>query len=250
MLKTTQPKVYRVEDQTTLSTVIAELGIKAGRSTLVLVGGASKLDEVAFARVRSLFSDVLVPLAAEQNLTVVDGGTDAGIMKMVGEARDAAQHSFPLIGVAPSGLVSLPTAPSTHPDAADIERHHTHCILIPGDEWGDESPWIARIASAIAQDKPSIAVLVNGGQVTWTDAQCNIEAGRRVVVVGGSGRTADILARALNSASSNEQSSGSLNDSQVDERTPFLVNSGLMSSVDLNSSSEVLKRSLSELLSQ
>ena len=72
--------------------------------------------------------DVLVPLAAEHHLTVVDGGTDAGIMKMMGEARSAARHSFPLIGVAPSGLVSLPGTPSAHPRWSDA-RIQSHTVL-------------------------------------------------------------------------------------------------------------------------
>ncbi|MFK8182378.1 MAG: hypothetical protein AB8B99_03325 [Phormidesmis sp.] len=241
MLDTVQPRVHRLKEQDSLPTVLASLDIALGCPTLVVVGGASKLDEVAFFRVRSLFSDVLVPLAVEHNLTVVDGGTDAGIMKMMGEARSAAQQTFPLVGVAPSALVSLPTEPSVHPDATMLEEHHTHCLLIEGDEWGDESPWMARVASEISQDKPSIAVLINGGQVTWTDARCNVEVGRRVVVVSGSGRTADILAIALQGDRHDEAGCS-------DERAKFLVESGLLSVVDLNASSEVLKRSLSALL--
>lgn len=245
MLSVTQPKVCRIQEQTSLLDALASMDITIGCPTLVLIGGASKLDEAAFSRVRSLFTDVLVPLAVEHGLTVVDGGTDAGIMKMIGEARNIAQQAFPLIGVAPTGLVSLPEAPSTHPEATALECHHTHCLLIAGDEWGDESPWIAQVASSISQGKPSIAVLINGGQVTWKDARCNVEAGRQVIVVKGSGRTADILAEAIE-----QGSSGNLNDGPaLDERAKFLVASGLMSTVDLNASGEVLVRSLSKLLS-
>jgi len=240
-----QPRVYRIEEQTELHSALASLDLAVGCPTLVLVGGASKLDQAATANVHSLFTEVLVPLAAEHNLTVVDGGTDAGIMRMMGEARNKAQQSFPLVGVAPSGLVSLPSEPSTHADAAELEGHHTHCFLIPGNEWGDESPWIAQVATAISQGKPSIAVLINGGQVTWKDALSNVKAGRHVVVVNGSGRTADILAKAISVANGNALAE----EDTADERAAFLVASGLMSTIELSAPREELKRSLSRLLS-
>ena len=50
--------------------------------------------------------------------------------------------------------------------------------------------------------------------MTWKDARCNVEAGRRVVVVSGSGRTADILAEALKRESCDEFST----EDFVDER--------------------------------
>jgi hypothetical protein len=48
-----------------------------------------------------------------------------------------------------------------------------------------------------AEGGASVTVLANGGEVAWSDAGESVAAGRPVIVVDGSGRTADVLAAAL-----------------------------------------------------
>jgi hypothetical protein len=74
---------------------------------------------------------------------------------------------------------------------------HTHFIIVPGDEWGAESPWIAQTTSVLAGGEPSVTVLINGGEIAYADVERSVQARRRVVVVAGSGRTADAIAGAL-----------------------------------------------------
>jgi hypothetical protein len=78
-----------------------------------------------------------------------------------------------------------------------------------------EAPWIACTATVLAGARPSITVLVNGGQIAYSDVQHSIEAGRRVVVIAGSGGTADVFAEALAGA-------------PADHRTAALISSGLI----------------------
>lgn len=163
-----------------LHTILQQLGVSHPRPVLVVVGGASKISEEDQTRVRSLFVKVLAPLAQMLNAAVIDGGTDSGIMSMMGRARTKTRSTFPLIGVAPIGMAILPNQPSPHPDAAALEPNHTHFVLIPGDYWGAESAWIARLGSAIAQTCPSVTILINGGEVTWNDAKQNVEVGRQI----------------------------------------------------------------------
>lgn len=221
-----------VDRERDLPDVLAALSLEIGNPTLVLVGGASKLSSEDFRKVESLFQNVLAPLAQELGLNVVDGGTDAGIMQLIGRARSAMAGTFPLIGVAPSGLVDLPDDPAECADSAPLEANHTHCLLIPGRQWGDESPWIARVASILAASSPSTAVLVNGGEVTWKDAQSNVAVERMVVVMDGSGRTADILADAI------------AGDAVSDQRAQPLVESGFMTRLNLDDSIEQLTAQL------
>ena len=61
--------------------------------------------------------------------------------------------------------------------------------------WGDESPWLARVASVLAGEA-SVTLLVYGGEIAWLDAARSIDVGRRLIAVAGSGRTADELAAA------------------------------------------------------
>jgi hypothetical protein len=74
--------------------------------------------------------------------------------------------------------------------------HHTHLLLVPGTEWGDEAPWIVDVADAVAGDRPSVTLLINGGEIAYDDADRSLDRGRPVVVLAGTGRTADAIADA------------------------------------------------------
>jgi len=221
-----------------IENVLAELHLTSSQPVLVIVGGASKLCEKDYARLQSFFIQVVAPLAESLNMAIVDGGTDAGVMRLIGKARQGLNASFPLIGVVPVGLINFPGNPyPMDPDAALPEPNHTHMILVPGSTWGDESSWIAKVATAIAQDKPSIAILANGGEITWTDAQQNVAADRPVVVVEGSGRTADILAQALH---------GDI----LDQRAEPLVDSHLLRSIEMADEFDEIEQILRSILLQ
>ena len=69
-------------------------------------------------------------------------------------------------------------------------------ILVPGQTWGDESPWLSRVATAIADGQPSVTLVVNGGQITYDDIDHSLQAGRPVIILAGTGRAADTIAAA------------------------------------------------------
>ena len=73
----------------------------------------------------------IIPALDEWGAAIVDGGTDSGVMKVIGLLRAAAGARFPLVGVAAEGTVILPGT-SARPDAAALELHHTQVILVPG----------------------------------------------------------------------------------------------------------------------
>jgi hypothetical protein len=141
-------------------------------------------------------------------------------MRLFGEARAATGATFPLVGVVAAGLVQLPNEPDPRHAKAPLEPNHTDFVFVPGKKWGAEAPWIARTATVIAATAPSITVLVNGGQIAYADVQNSVETGRRVVVIAGSGRTADVFVSALGGA-------------PADERAATLVKSGLIRSVPI-----------------
>ena len=215
----------RLETSAELASGLHQLGFEGRHPALVLIGGASKLSEPDFDRLQTLFVEVLAPLAQKWQAIVIDGGTDAGVMRLMGQARSAIAASFPLVGVTPIGLVTLPTKVPTMLDAAPLEPHHTHFIFVPGSNWGDESVWIASVASAIAS--ASVTVLINGGEITWKDASQSVKADRSIIVIAGTGRTADILAAALYGDSG-------------DARAESLVSSGLVRAIDLDDEADTL----------
>ena len=173
----------RVADRGELADALRRLGLGTPRPVVALVGGAAGLEEGE--RLRGVFADQLVPVVRRCGAAIVDGATDAGVVALVGRAHADDDAAFALVGVAVEALVR---------EEAEIEPHHTHLLLVPGSEWGDETPWLAAVAGALAGPRPSVTVLVEGGDIALADVEASVAAGRRVVVVAGSGRTADALA--------------------------------------------------------
>jgi hypothetical protein len=213
----------RVGHPSELPVALRKIGLERQCPSLVLVGGAQGLAMADMARLRSLFVEVLAPMAERLDLYVVDGGTNAGIMSLIGEARAATNSTFPLIGVAATGTVALPMQAVSPADAellALLEPHHTHFVLVPGSSWGDEALWLAQVASTLSGTLPSLTVLMNGGEITWLDARCSVQAGRPVLVLDGTGRTADALAAGMRGE-------------QTDRRAHDLVVTGLVNVINI-----------------
>jgi hypothetical protein len=189
-------QAIRIQERTNLANALGTIGLQSSHPVLVVVGGASKLETADYKRIENLFNELLAPLAEELGMVVVDGGTDAGIMRLMGLARAKSGGTFPLVGVAPADKVYLPDLTSSLA-TQHLEPHHSHFILVPGSKWGDESPWIADLATVISGDAPSATVLINGGPVALQDVQESLNRQRPVVVIEGTGRLADRIATAI-----------------------------------------------------
>jgi len=184
-----------VSDQKELAGALHD--IAPPRPVLVLVGGAKSMAEAAARQISPMLKDGLVPLLQRNGAAVIDGGTDSGVMAMIGRARAQVGASFPLIGIAARGTVHLPGGRPPNRSAPPLEPNHTHFLLVPGDRWGDESPWIGAAASALADGAPSATLVVGGGKITRLDLELSLRAGRQTLVLAGSGGTADDLYRGL-----------------------------------------------------
>ena len=47
------------------------------------------------------------------------------------------------------------------------------------------------VAEVLSEGRPSVTMLVNGGDIAYRDLEISLDAGRRVIVVAGTGRVAD-----------------------------------------------------------
>lgn len=189
---TTGPEQITVDRTDDLGPSLAAHRIPLERPVLVVIGGAAGLSETVSSPVAALFS-ALAPELDRLRAVVVDGGTDSGVMRILGRARAAAGATFPLVGVAAAGTVG---PAGTETVTAPAEPGHTHLVLVPGDSWGDESPWLSATADAVAGARPSVTLLINGGTITLGDALTSLAARRPVLVIDGTGRAADDIARA------------------------------------------------------
>jgi hypothetical protein len=163
---------------------------------VVLSGGASKMSEAKQRQLLAMF-EALGTLAKERRIVVGDGGTKAGIMEAAGKARRASGRAFPLVGVAPAR--EIPPAGTT-----PFDPNHSHIVAVddpslpksePG--WGSETAAMYWLFDRLAHGRSSVAVVANGGGITLNEVAANVEFGRPIVLVEGSGRAADALVALL-----------------------------------------------------
>jgi len=178
------------------ATVVAALELPPPRAVVMVSGGASDISSTGMARLRALLVEGVARVAAEKGIALIDGGTQAGVMRMMGEGRAAVGGNAPLIGVCPEALVSWPGGP-TGKDRVPLEPHHTHFVLTDGDHWGAETETMFALAAALSNGMPSVAVLANGGPVARDEMLHNVRQGREIIVIAGSGRLADEIAAAV-----------------------------------------------------
>ena len=177
-------RAVNISNNNEIQAALAELKIPHPKPVIVLVGGAGGIGFLDQFPMRKAVG-VVAQLAEETGSVVIDGGTQAGIMTEIGKQRKNNNLSFPLVGVVFDSLIMK------EDPASILDPNHTHFFLIPGDDWGDESGWISKIATAVAGGKKSITVLINGGNISRTDVEYSLMEKRPTFVIRGTGRLAD-----------------------------------------------------------
>lgn len=227
--------VVWVDDPEDLGDAVVAIGIEP-RPVVLVVGGAAGISESDAESLRPLFDEVIAPLIESLGAAAVDGGTDSGVMRLMGQGRATAGAGFPLVGVAAAGTVQVPGDSPVEGEMEDLEPNHTHFLLVPGDRWGDESPWLDRVTDCLADGRPSATILIDGGEIAEQDVARSVERGRPVVVLVGTGRLANELAAAVNGEPSRAQARQ-------------LASSGLIWAVDADQRAAELSETIRDLLS-
>ncbi len=194
------PVVFPLE-RSDLAQAISALHLEDGHPVIVLIGG--EIDEhQAEATHRAI--QTISMIAEEMNAVVICGGTDMGVMAEIGQIRSQNQHKFPLVGIAPEDLVSWPDGLRSTKflfwgkKRWPLEPHYSHFILVPGNEFGDESLWIMDAATLLSKGHRSVTILINGGEVSRKDIELSLEMGRPVIALSRTGRLADEISREVN----------------------------------------------------
>jgi hypothetical protein len=145
--------------------------------------------------------------AEEQHVAVVDGGTTAGVMGLLGFARKRRGYHFPLVGVAPEARVEYPGHdPATK--QAELDPNHSHFVLVDGEDFGAESDLLASLGWALSGEgqQPILGIVINGGAIVKQEAHARATGTPRfpLLVLEGSGRFADELADAHRAGTSDD----------------------------------------------
>jgi hypothetical protein len=167
---------------------------------IFLSGGASGMSPATEGALLGLFEALAILTAQGVRIGVADGGTAAGIMQAAGSARAQSGQAFPLIGVSPMREIApYGTTP--------VDPNHTAIVAVDNQEWdaadgyfGSETVAMYGLFARLAEDRPSVTIVANGGEITLTEVDQNIRAGRPMILVSGSGRAADTLVAMLNQA--------------------------------------------------
>ena len=177
--------------------ILDALEITSPRAVILLFGGAAGLDDSRKARLATLFANGVTPVATELDALIIDGGTQSGVMAIMGEAVSQSTGKCQLLGIAPRGKIMHPEIASTSAvsDGASLEPNHSHFVLVESAEWGGETGRMLELARAF--NAPIVAILVNGGAIAADEALQSVRNGWQLLVVEGSGRFADELSAAV-----------------------------------------------------
>ena len=186
-------KLVTASRGTPMAALIKSLEISQPKNLILLIGGADKLDEKLTSRLTQLFSRGIARAAADAEALTIDGGTQAGVMQIMGQSIADRGRKSSLLGVAPAGKVTYPGGPTiAGNDSAPLDPNHSHFVLVDGKEWGSETETLFEVAAAF--DVPVLAILVNGGAIAKDELLQSVRRSWPVIVIKGSGRLADEVA--------------------------------------------------------
>jgi len=174
--------------------IVKALEVKLPKPVILIIGGADSVDEKVSSKLIQLFGRGIARAAAGLNAVIIDGGTEAGVMKMMGQGVADRGFKSTLIGVAPLGLVSYPGSAGV--GKTPLDPNHSHFVLVEGKEWGSETGVIYKLVSALALKGPKVVLLAGGGAVSKEESLLAVRQNLPLIVIEGSGGLADEIAKA------------------------------------------------------
>ncbi|XP_061167153.1 transient receptor potential cation channel subfamily M member-like 2 [Saccostrea echinata] len=214
-------------------------GLEKPNLLISVTGGAKNF--TMKQKIKEEFRRGLMKVARSTGAWIITGGTNAGVMKHVGEAvRDyglvsASTNPIIVIGVATWGCIqnkedlidpecrgkwpaSYRLGKKQRPKESFLDPNHTHFVLVDNGtqhQFGVEIPFRARMENSIANMKtntgknasvyvPVVLLVLEGGPGTLETAHQAVANNTPIVIVQGSGRAADILAFAYQNSSGEE----------------------------------------------
>jgi hypothetical protein len=122
--------------------ILSALALPVPRALVVLNGGAARVEPSLQGPLAAALADGLAQVVAEEGITVITGGSDAGIFQLSGQGLARWGRTAPSIGVAVAGLVAYPGHPQGE---ASLEPNHSYRPL-SRDRAGVHQGWAGSFA--------------------------------------------------------------------------------------------------------
>jgi hypothetical protein len=177
--------------------VLRALALPAHQAVLVVLGTAADPAAALLPRLTQLFGRGVAKAALDTGAVVLDGGTDAGVMRLMGLGVASRGQRTPLVGVAPAALVAAPSQAANGPA---LDHNHSHFVLTEGSQWGAETAMLFQLAEALraapAAPAPVLVLVVGGGDITAQEVLRAVRLRLPILIMTGTGGLADALAEA------------------------------------------------------
>jgi hypothetical protein len=201
--------------------VLQMLHLERPAALIMVFGAAASLEPNVELRLEQLFSRGIARAAIDKRAAIVDGGTQSGVMALMGKGVADRGRQTVLLGVAPAGKVTYPDSDNANSseDHAPLDRNHSHFVLVRGNEWGDETEMMFRLAKSLAEkdDWPSavddtraeeygnrastkipVVTILAGGRldgIAKKEALNSVRHGWPLILIEGSGELPDEISR-------------------------------------------------------
>ncbi|QBD79540.1 hypothetical protein EPA93_27605 [Ktedonosporobacter rubrisoli] len=223
-----------------VESILEALELEYPAPLIMIAGGAGNFAGQYAALLTHLGTESIVPAAVEAGAVIIDGGSHVGIMQVMGQALLRHGQRRPLLGVAPTGLVTYPGRPSSAltEELVSLDPHHSHFVLVEGNKWGCETEMMYALGRAIAREKGALTLLANGGSIALDEALTTVRHGWPLLVIEGSGRLADDVVRLWRDQAAQI----------ADERLREVVRRGRIVPFHIGASATALKQLILQLL--
>ncbi len=223
--RTHQAHCFFTTENTTPQDIISEFNLNPlPKGILCISGGAKGFPPEAVKPTARLIECAIAPLVFEHNLLIIDGGTKAGVMHLIGQVLrkvkygdPATQNTFlpqecefetlPLMGFVPETKVTYHGAVPLPGREIELDRNHTYCVLVnEAQDWGEEVECMFTFLDYLAYMKhlPIVHIVANGGRVTIKEVHRSMQKRRHIIVLEGSARASKVIGAALGGASQKE----------------------------------------------
>lgn len=200
-------------DKTTGNSIVDSFGLANTSSFILIIGSGENFSDEATASLTRLFQTGIIPAASSCKSIIIDGGTDAGVMRLTGKSANEEEFSYPIIGIAPKSKVDYLSTGEA--GLTPLEPNHSHFLLTPGKDWGSETRLMFDLIQAllnlnqldttniktsgsllIPSRVTGVCILAGGGVVAKKELLKAVQANLPIIIIKGSGKLADEIANA------------------------------------------------------